>query len=345
MRGRIALPAIALLLAASLGNVNDARASLVGDEAPEIHAATWLNCEGLRLSKLRDRVVILDFWATWCPPCRKAIPHLNALHAKYGGRGVVFVSLTAEPAEKVKAFMAANEAAKEMRHPVGAGSASVRLYGVREIPHAFLIAPGGRIAWDGHPAGGAADADGRQVSDLEKEIKKALKLAQPEKPRESRDVRALDAYVLKDGRRLRATSVMDLGEELCIRDEKGQVHTVRKSDVAEVTKGTPRPSDGPKKSTPPRKPRAAEEPEGKLPPASVPRYKLLVRNTTEEWVKVRIEGPGVLKDITVPDGVTVPALLPRGTYEVTYGVRRGPERAGEVKLTRHIMIVLKPEKE
>jgi thiol-disulfide isomerase/thioredoxin len=314
----------------------------VGGEAPELDAVTWLSSGRLRLRQLRDRVVVLVFWATWCPPCRKAIPHLNALHSRYKVDRVVFIGLTEEPAAKVKSFVAAND----IRYPVGAGSASVRLYGIRRIPRAFVVAPGGRIAWEGHPTAGPAGADGPGLSDLERRIKGALSPAPPgtRAPQAGKPAEARDVYVLKDGRRLEATSAIDLGEEFCIRDEKGAVHIVKKSEIEEVVEATPRASDKPAKTPARKKPRASDEPEGKRPGPSVPRYKLLVRNAMEEWVNVRIKGPGVLEKITVPEGRTVPTILPKGTYEITYGLRRGPERTGEVDLTRHVIIVLRPEK-
>ncbi len=342
MRSRLPLAEVAALVAVSLGSGGIARASLVGEEAPELDAVTWLSTGRLRLRQLRDRVVVLAFWATWCPPCRKAAPHLNALYSKYKADRVIFIGLTEEPAAKVKAFVAANK----IQYPVGAGSASVRLYGIRRIPRAFVVAPGGRIAWEGHPTTGSADDDGPGLCDLEKQIMEALWPAPPGKPapQAGTSAEARDVYTLKDGRRIKATSAIDLGEEFCIRDVKGAVHTVKKSEIEKVARAKPRASDKPVKRPPREKPRPRDVPEGKRPGPNVPRYKLLVRNAMEEWVNVRIKGPGVLEKLTVPEGRTVPTILPKGAYQITYGLRRGPERTGEVDLTRHVLVVLRPEK-
>ena len=61
-------------------SINDRRVSLAPSEM------TWTSAEGTRqrLSSLNGKVVILDFWATYCIPCREEIPHLNALQAQYG---------------------------------------------------------------------------------------------------------------------------------------------------------------------------------------------------------------------------------------------------------------------
>jgi len=131
----------------------------VGGKAPEIMASAWLNSPPLSLAKLRGRIVVLEFWATWCPPCRTTIPHLIKLHRQYGPKGVVICSLTSESKSKVENF------ARDMGmiYPVGCGSSSSGVYGVRGIPHAFIVDPSGTIAWHGHPAGGLAAAIEKQL--------------------------------------------------------------------------------------------------------------------------------------------------------------------------------------
>jgi len=129
-------------------------------QLPEINAAYWLNSEPLTLAGLRGKVVLLEFWATWCPPCRTTIPHLVALHKAHAPQGLVIVSLTNEPKETVEPF------AKQMgmTYAVGGGSTSGRDYRVRGIPHAFLIDPSGHLVWRGHPM------DPRLAADLQKQL-------------------------------------------------------------------------------------------------------------------------------------------------------------------------------
>jgi cytochrome c biogenesis protein CcmG/thiol:disulfide interchange protein DsbE len=76
--------------------------------APDLPVMT-IDGRRLTLSQLRGKVVMLDFWATWCPPCRQEIPHLVRLAQRYGPKGLEVVGLTIEnpqtDTEKVRLFM------------------------------------------------------------------------------------------------------------------------------------------------------------------------------------------------------------------------------------------------
>ncbi|GAB4269297.1 MAG: TlpA disulfide reductase family protein [Candidatus Rifleibacteriota bacterium] len=117
--------------------------------APEISAGKWFNAESFSLADNKDKIVVVEFWATWCPPCRKSIPHLKEMSEKYADKNVVFVSLSNEPAATVEKFMAKTE----MPWIIGAESQSGQAYGVTGIPSAFIIVDG-KIVWNGHPMGG-----------------------------------------------------------------------------------------------------------------------------------------------------------------------------------------------
>ncbi|HEY2865739.1 MAG TPA: TlpA disulfide reductase family protein [Pyrinomonadaceae bacterium] len=83
---------------------------------------SWTGTDGSeqRLGDLRDRVVILDFWATYCPPCREEIPHLNSLQAKYGADKLQIVGLNVggdEDAPKIPAFVKEMKVAYPVAYP------------------------------------------------------------------------------------------------------------------------------------------------------------------------------------------------------------------------------------
>jgi thiol-disulfide isomerase/thioredoxin len=101
-----------------------------------------------RLSDYKDKVVVLDLWATWCGPCRLEIPHLVELQDEYGAKNVEVIGLTTEDpqadAGKVRDF------AKEFKinYKLGWSPRDVSLAlmnGNTSIPQTFVIAPGGRI--------------------------------------------------------------------------------------------------------------------------------------------------------------------------------------------------------
>ncbi|HEX8147960.1 MAG TPA: TlpA disulfide reductase family protein [Pyrinomonadaceae bacterium] len=101
-----------------------------------------------RLSDFKDKVVVVDLWATWCGPCRLEIPHLVDLQNEYGGKGVEVIGLTTEDPEEDEAKV--RDFAKEFKinYKLGWSPREVSLAlmnGNSSIPQTFVIAPGGRI--------------------------------------------------------------------------------------------------------------------------------------------------------------------------------------------------------
>jgi len=116
---------------------------LAGKTAPSFTLKD-LNGKQVRLSDFKGKVVLLDFWATWCGPCRQAIPHLEALHKKYKDQGLVVIGINHErDHDKVKEFAKENisyivllDADREFAE-----------YGIRGIPAAFYIDREGKIRY------------------------------------------------------------------------------------------------------------------------------------------------------------------------------------------------------
>lgn len=104
----------------------------------------------LKLSSLRGKVVLLDFWATWCGPCRASIPHLNTLYSEHQDDGLEIVGVSVDQgrgglsgAELVQKF---GEKTRMDYPTVMADAAVVSAYGgIRSIPTAFLIDQQGKI--------------------------------------------------------------------------------------------------------------------------------------------------------------------------------------------------------
>lgn len=98
----------------------------------------------LQLSSYRGKVVLLDFWATWCVPCREETPHFVALQQKYGGQGLQIIGVSMDDStDPVHTFYQQFH----MNYPVVMGTADVgsAYGGVLGLPIAFLIDRDGRI--------------------------------------------------------------------------------------------------------------------------------------------------------------------------------------------------------
>lgn len=138
----------------------------VGDPAPPIRVAAWLNVpEGETTGggpALRDKVVLLDFWGTWCGPCVRAMPKVQLLHDRFKDRGLIVVALSYEDTATLKPFLDKHS----YTMPVASDTEKkcVSAYGIRSWPTTFLIDKDGTIAYVGGPYS------------IESEIEKALGL-------------------------------------------------------------------------------------------------------------------------------------------------------------------------
>jgi thiol-disulfide isomerase/thioredoxin len=146
------------LLAAGLLSLSPLPAATlgVGAVAPDFVMKTLAGAD-VRLSDFKDKVVVLDFWATWCGPCLASFPHTQALAAKYKDQGVVVLaSGTSDTAAKFRDWIPANQPKYPdlvfAWDPNERGSAtyderaSSKLYGVTGIPTQFVVGRDGRIA-------------------------------------------------------------------------------------------------------------------------------------------------------------------------------------------------------
>lgn len=152
------LASLTLLAASSIANL-PLRAAELGDPAAPLEIAEWVKGEPVDLAAVKGKkVVVVEFWATWCGPCRVSIPHLTELQKKYENRGVVVVGVSDEDSAKVKPFV--DTQGDKMNYTVAidrnnaTSDGYMKRYGQGGIPHAFVVDKDGRIAWHGHPMSG-----------------------------------------------------------------------------------------------------------------------------------------------------------------------------------------------
>jgi thiol-disulfide isomerase/thioredoxin len=114
-------------------------------EAARSFTVRTLDGRSLRLAELRGRPVVLDFWATWCAPCRASMPHLSAMQDRFGRKGLVVLGLSVDDVapEQVRRFAAR----LRVHFPVAMATESVLdNYGpIRSIPTTIFIDRQGRI--------------------------------------------------------------------------------------------------------------------------------------------------------------------------------------------------------
>src|SRR5262245_39539367 len=112
-----------------------------------------LDGESVSLNTLlgEGKPVLIDFWATWCGPCRMVIPHLNALHQKYGKDGLIVIGMNLEnPAEDQQAVKSFVKRFKMDYQVVFAQHAIYQFFSgrtVARIPNSLVFGPDGKLIW------------------------------------------------------------------------------------------------------------------------------------------------------------------------------------------------------
>ena len=117
---------------------------LPGEENAYMFTLKDLDNKPVSLASFRGKVVFLDFWASWCPPCRMSIPEVEKLYQEMKDRGVVVLGINVENSpETARDFVRSHQ----LKYPVLIGDdQSTRAYQVRGIPAFFIISPDGKIA-------------------------------------------------------------------------------------------------------------------------------------------------------------------------------------------------------
>ncbi|MGA9997141.1 MAG: TlpA disulfide reductase family protein, partial [Pyrinomonadaceae bacterium] len=113
--------------------VEDTKANT--EAAPELVIKDWIDQKPVKLSDLRGQVVLLDFWAPWCVPCRQTFPHLKSWHDKYKEKGLVILGLTHhdDVEEILKRDVPIKESLSYLR----------RFKQDNQLPYGFAVAQGG----------------------------------------------------------------------------------------------------------------------------------------------------------------------------------------------------------
>jgi len=144
------------------GQTVDGMPSKIGDAAWSLEGLEFIKGKSVRIEP--GKVYIVEFWATWCGPCRTSIPHLTDVAHKYKDKNVTVVGISKEEADVVKPFVDKQGVKMDYNvavDPTGTvNEGYMKAFGYSGIPHAFIVDAEGKIAWQGHPM-----ADMEQVLD------------------------------------------------------------------------------------------------------------------------------------------------------------------------------------
>lgn len=144
------------LFAAVLLAVPISFAAELGIAAPPLQIMEWIKGEPVSIGP-GDKVYVVEFWATWCGPCRTSIPHLTELQKKYKDKGVVVVGISNESADVVRPFVTEMGSAMDYRVAVDRDDQTndryMKAFDQRGIPTAFVVDKNSKIVWVGHPMG------------------------------------------------------------------------------------------------------------------------------------------------------------------------------------------------
>ncbi|MCY4539641.1 MAG: TlpA disulfide reductase family protein [Chloroflexi bacterium] len=134
--------AVALVLALQLARQNATQPT--GGPAPDFHLKLIDGGE-LRLSELRGGVILLNFWASWCPPCRDEAPDLQALHSDFSDAGLTIIGINILESSREKALEFIDEFGISYANGEDTGQYIAQLYRVEAPPESFLIDKAGEI--------------------------------------------------------------------------------------------------------------------------------------------------------------------------------------------------------
>ncbi len=122
-----------------------------GEPAAALAVAHWVKGDPVDIS---SGVHVVEFWATWCPPCRTSIPHLTEIQQEYKDRGVNIIGISNEEHGTVEPFVTRMGSKMNYTVAIDEGRRTSKgymgKYGINGIPHAFVVKDG-TVVWNGHP--------------------------------------------------------------------------------------------------------------------------------------------------------------------------------------------------
>lgn len=137
-----------------------ATTDLRGKPAPKLKVQQWLTGAA---PNTKGKTLIVDFWATWCPPCRELIPEMNSWKQKFGDR-VAVIGISDEDASTVQDFM--KKTPMQYNVAIDKDHTMSKTLGVQGIPHVMVVTPDGIVRWQGFPLDSADKLTSEKIEDI-----------------------------------------------------------------------------------------------------------------------------------------------------------------------------------
>jgi thiol-disulfide isomerase/thioredoxin len=212
----------------------------LGDPAPPLKVKEWVKGDPVNLKDGKgEKIYVVEFWATWCGPCIRGIPHLTELQKEYKDKGVVFIGISSSDKnlKTVKSFV--KEMGDNMAYTVAyeeSGStptsdAYMKAFKKNGIPQCFVIDKKGLIVWEGHPMFGL-DAVIKKILTGDYSVKELQKVAEAavEKAKKEQEaaVRAASAYLELVSEEGKVAESKELGNKVmeAIQDNAGFLNDI-----------------------------------------------------------------------------------------------------------------------
>ena len=177
----------------------------IGDKAPPIKVAKWVTQQPPALpgeDKAKKHVYLVEFWATWCPPCLTSIPHLAKLQKKHKEAGLVVIGISNEDIRTIQEFI---DKKQKMAYCVASDdemeTTSAWTKDIEYIPHAFLVDRSGVVVWQGAPVPPDVEAMDKAIEQVlagKYDIEAAKRAALTAKKFEELAMAVYPAYVAGD---------------------------------------------------------------------------------------------------------------------------------------------------
>lgn len=182
-------------LAAMIMAPSNLRAAELGMDAPALHIAKFVKGGPVDLAKGKgSQIYVVEFWATWCGPCRVSIPHMTELQKKFKDKHVTMIGISDETVDKVAPFV--KDMGDKMDYVVAIDDEQktaqdyMAAFDQNGIPTAFVVDKAGKVVWYGHPMG-----DLEKVLDQVVEGKFDVAAYKAEQAKRQKMIEQLSAYL------------------------------------------------------------------------------------------------------------------------------------------------------